>query len=211
MKLPHINPFLTILKKVLSKILLLGVLGLAAAPFAQGQVSVTFTEVGDDVVSTYSGSFNRSDWPTTVPSGSVSQIFSMSYYNFKDIPYDHSSQSTVTSTGDTWTGPPGTNATSATGDAFGFDIIPSGFLYVPTGYTSGDSISGSMTFENKSFSSLNLIDGNSGTLSYAGGGSVSWAVGTAVPEPSSFACIAGFAVFGLVMSRRRGRGPTAQA
>lgn len=98
------------------------------------------------------------------------------------------------------------NAASSSGSFAGMLLDGSGgvTVYAPVGYTSGDSISGTATYNSQSLSSLGM---NSGTtwkwyLGAPGDESKSITV-TAVPEPGSLAVVGGLVAGLSVLSRRR--------
>ena len=76
---------------------------------------------------------------------------------------------------------------------------------VPTGYTSGSALSGSATFDSTTLSAMGLTSGTY-TASWGSGAtadSVTLEVGSAVPEPATFALLL-LPLTALGLARRRG-------
>ena len=90
------------------------------------------------------------------------------------------------------------------GDQFGFNGTS---LIVPAGYVSGTALSGTSDIYGLTLAQLGLTEG---TYVYSWGGAsaaetltLNISTTSAVPEPSSFAALAGFAMLGLAGTRRR--------
>lgn len=169
----------------------------------QADIIVTVTESGSDVLWSGSGSFDTTVFPSN-NSGPPSGFFNLpTLFNL--------GTGTSRSYIDTWAGPtslPGSSSPGilpGTGDAFGWNPGATNLqLFLPTGYTSGDSLAGTTTIAGESFASLGLTVGDtvwthgSGqtlTLSVTGGAA-------AVPEPSSLALL-GLGGIGFVCYRRK--------
>lgn len=94
-----------------------------------------------------------------------------------------------------------TTATSSGGDSFGFNSVGSRtYLYIPTGYISGNDITGSIFFAGLSVADLGTINSD---FSWGPGADQRIAASvSAVPEPSSTALL-GLGTLGLLLRRRR--------
>ena len=95
-------------------------------------------------------------------------------------------------------------ASSGSGDVFGLDIVRAvGALFVPSGYTSGNPLSGSSTYSGVTFASLGVTPGTF-VWSWGSGGSADSITLNIIPEPSTallFATAAGF--LSLALRRHR--------
>ena len=183
----------------------------------QAAISITFQEIAGDVVSTFSGTLDTDDPniydDSQISSGGLFAPESGAYVSFAsswrtpngsyviDAPtgnfspfYDGPREGIGNGFGT------GTQATptSVTGDAFG---IYQNSLILPADWTSGSSVSGSMTWENTTLSALGydssqnhvwILRGTSDTITMS-----------FVPEPSSYALLTGLAVLALAIRRRR--------
>ena len=93
-------------------------------------------------------------------------------------------------------------ARSESGDFTSIVPLP-GNLHPPSGYISGDSLFGEVTFANSDFTSLGLTPGTYVWSWGAGAHADTFTVQIGVPEPSTWALLlAGFGGLGLVGSRR---------
>lgn len=203
MKQPFVNRPLFTLKKSLPAVMLLGSLSLALAPAAKAQMTISFTDDGTDTTLTWSGSWvtfdgsNRSALTQTA-------INNVNFFAI-DGPYSLS-----THAGNQLSGPlpwsiSGTVGTSSPGAAWGMSAEGGG-IYAPESYVAGMSISGSAVFSNKTLTDFGFSGGyESGVLNVTDGSVVTWSAGSAVPEPNTFAGLAGLAAMGFAASRRRRR------
>ena len=173
-----------------------------AASSAHAQITLSISESGSDVVFSYSG-----DWDVFTNNGTASSTprilgtenaFGPLFYSLDGDAWNGGAG--LTKSSGLWTTVDTFNAGTVSGDYFGFQPT---LIYGPSGYTAGDSISGSLTASGKTLASLGFTAGDSGSFT-GGGNTVNYSV-SAVPEPSSFALLAG--CFGLtwVMLRRRSR------
>ena len=179
-------------------------LGLAAVGFqsqdARGAIMVTVSQQGANVVIDYSGSWDN--WnPTGTFDASDTAVFSLGVYNLSDTSDKDVWSGTgagLTLTSGVWTTEL-TRPDSTTGDDFAWK---NDFTYAPLNYVAGNTISGSLTFNNTDLVTMGFTPGDSGVFS-GGAGTVNFSVGaTAVPG----AGIAGLATIGLAgVSRRRRR------
>jgi hypothetical protein len=173
------------------------------ATSAQAAVIVNAVEVGGNVVISGSGTLNLGAWTGPNDSGDFSRI-------------DPSSLSIVLGptpfvAGDrhidpqNFAGPSGygagggTNATSGTGDLFGF--AGSFNMNVPDGYESGDPLSGSATYAGTDFATLGM-DLGTYTWTWGSGGTADSFTLNVVPEPST-ATLTALGLIGLAARRRR--------
>ena len=179
-----------------------------AAP-AQAVVTLTFAQVGNDVVLTSSGSLNLTN------AVFIGNIQASGFVNpsggslavgggISNIGEAHrlTSPAVTFGTGGFLDGTPDV------GLLFGLQAstLGTGFVYVPQGYVNGSALSGSTTFANRTFTSLGLTAGTYNfsipsdtiTLIVPGTGA------GAVPEPSTWAMmLIGFGGIGYSMRRRR--------
>ena len=184
----------------------LAAVALGAAGPARADLTITFTEVGPDVVATATGSLDLTGLTYAGPS-----------YTFGVVAPFVSSAGVgpvASSLADIYTGAISGPSSFGTGGAA---LASSGtgdrvFLYplgsqvgVTTGYVSGGSLSGSSTFANQSFASLGLT---AGTYVYTlPSNKITVQVGpAAVPEPATTALL-GMGVFGVAGVVRRFRKP----
>jgi len=175
---------------------------------ARASVTLSFDQVGPDVVATYSGSWsswegsnNTFDDPFTVfgsDRGSdrfvnVDGEISIWFNAGLTIPAEWPNRSVVV-------------ANSSSGQAFGFLESGDGILYAPANYSAGTPFSGSMTFSNRTLSNLLFTEGDFGTIS-TGGGTINYTVG-AIPEPSSYGFLLGAVGLATAVFCRRRRART---
>lgn len=168
-----------------------------------GALTFTITEVGSDVVVNGLGSVDtsvltqgsgRNSIGVINPSGVVELYMGDNNYGPVDI-YE------VVFTGPAVFGSGGANlADSGTGDRFGFGILVDS-IAVPQGYSSGDSLSGSMTFSNTDLASLGVTPGNY-VWTWGSGPNADSMTLNAVPEPSNYAALLAFSALWLAVWRR---------
>lgn len=172
---------------------------------ANGAITVTYEQVGGDVVLNYSGTFDIDGFS---PGGfTVSSISSSgSDDRFRNFQGEFSrilSAGTIAQvaggsngffTNDFVTIP----ASATSGDTFAIEI-ENGFVYAPSGYTAGQNISGSATFSGQTIAGLGLVDSS---FDIGAGGTVSFSSASAIPEPSS-AFLLGVGALGFVSRRKR--------
>jgi hypothetical protein len=99
-----------------------------------------------------------------------------------------------------------TFADSGSGDLVGVDTV-FGFLLVPRGYVSDSPLSDTSTYNNQTFSSLGVTPGTyKWTWGDGANQNFTLVIGTAVPEPSTWAMmLLGFAGLGLMGYQSGGR------
>jgi hypothetical protein len=147
---------------------------------ATGDFTVTVSQVGPDVVWNGSGKFNlaalTSAGTTTIGGGyqSSDAIWAIGPFNTVDTYSGSITYPTVFGTSQVV-------VTTNTGSTFG--ILPGGsgrLLYVPAGYTSNTTISGTSTYDNRTIAGMGLTPGVY-TWSWGSGGSASSIVMTITP------------------------------
>jgi len=99
------------------------------------------------------------------------------------------------------------DASTSSGDLFGrFPTQFGGPLFVPEGYTSGDPLTNSITFNNATFASLGLTPGTYEWTWGTGLPNQNFTLiigGAGVPDGGSTVSLLGFALLGLAASRRK--------
>jgi hypothetical protein len=144
---------------------------------ASGNFNVTITQVGPDVVWSGSGSFNLTALTSSGP-GSVSSGFNAGQaiwaIGVSGLTDTYSGVTTYPTT----FGIGGVGVTSSLGSIFGILPGPSGrSLYVPSGYVSNTTISGSATYASQTIAGMGLTSGTY-TWSWGTGGNTSTLVMT---------------------------------
>ena len=139
---------------------------------ASGNFNVTITQVGPDVVWSGSGSFNLTALTSSGP-GSVSSGFNAGQaiwaIGVSGLTDTYSGVTTYPTT----FGIGGVGVTSSLGSIFGILSGPSGrSLYVPSGYVSNTTISGSATYASQTIAGMGLTSGTY-TWSWGSGGNTS--------------------------------------
>ena len=143
----------------------------SASPAPSG-FSVTMVESGGNVVVTASGSLNIDDLTlvsaSTGPINGVGLGISNATFIMGTTPVNYAIYGGFTTTPSNFGSGGGSAPSSSSGDIFGcfYPGGPPHRLAVPVGYTSGASISSTMTFNSKTFSSMGLVPG---TYSYTWG------------------------------------------
>lgn len=174
---------------------------------------VNISEQGNDVVYSFSGSLDLTGQPRTdFNHGSVyalafggtdhSYVASLAGWDFSRI-------FTASSTGQLYSAQSVVNGGIRQGDDFGYFFDGTRLeLYYDQNYVSGDAISGSLTYQNQTYASLNLIEGAEKLIDF-GSDTISITVGTnaadisAVPLPASLPLVlAGMGVFGFLRRKQ---------
>jgi hypothetical protein len=147
---------------------------------ATGDFTVTVSQVGPDVVWNGSGKFNLAAL-TSAGTNNIGGGFQANQAIWAIGPNVAVDTYSGTITYPTSFGAGGTPVTSNTGSTFG--ILPGGsgrLLYVPSGYTSNTTISGSSTYANNTIAGMGLSAGTY-TWSWGSGGNASTLVMTITP------------------------------
>ena len=185
--------------------ILTAAVGLMVSPNqARASVTLSFEQVGPDVVATYSGSW--SSWNGF--NGNIANpLIEFSSDVFRNIDGEISvwigAGLTIPAE---WPNRQKVDANSSSGQAFGFNDAAGGILYAPANYSAGTPFSGSMTFSNRTLSNLLFTEGDFGTIS-TGGGTINYTVG-AIPEPSSYGFLLGAVGLATAIFCRRRRART---
>ncbi|MGA0175813.1 MAG: PEP-CTERM sorting domain-containing protein [Chthoniobacterales bacterium] len=198
MKTKHIQPSI--------KSLALGLVAaaaLAAGNSAQADLSFTMTETGSGVTLTGSGSFNFGGSLSTSGAGFGSIVRpDLAFFDTGPLVTGHDYANDAIVSGPTSFGSGAdTVATSGSGDTFGVRVQFLNDVYLPSGYTSGNALSGEAFWSGATLASLGVTPGTyNWNTSY--GGVDDTITLNVVPEPSSAALI-GFAALGYGLLRRR--------
>lgn len=185
--------------------IVVGISSLVAGLAMSAHASFTFNinQNGNDVMALGSGSLN-----ITAFTGSNSGSFTSSM--LPSIGYLVVNQGSMTQysgailTGPSSFGSGGGAPNSVTGDYVGVRG-PASFIFVPVGYVSGDDLSTTVTWTNKTLSGLGLTDGSYTWTWGSGSTADSFTINVgAVPEPSTYALLAlGSLGVGYMVYRRR--------
>jgi hypothetical protein len=153
---------------------------------------VTLEQVGLDVVATGSGEFNLSGLTNPQPrtGGGPGMFPSAAIINTGASSNNLTEYSSITSLPSFGSGGPA-GATTGTGDFVG---VQGSFLFVPTGYTSGTSLSDTATWTGQSFASLGVTPGIY-TFTWGSVADQSFTLNVSVPGP-----IAGAGLPGLILA-----------
>ena len=185
-------------------------LAAVSAPSARAAYTVTFQEIGGNVVEIGMGTLDTTD--LTDDGSPFSEVAAVSPTGGQM--FSGSTSSTPVEFFSGVTGPisfgPGieTTASSSSGDFVGLEGNGEGFLFTPVGFTSG-SLSETSTYLGKTFASLGLTPGTYVYTWGAGGHADSFTIDitstSAIPEPSTWAMMFfGFAGLGYAGLRRKG-------
>ncbi|MGJ8639977.1 MAG: PEP-CTERM sorting domain-containing protein [Opitutaceae bacterium] len=170
---------------------------------AHAVVSITITEVDDDVVLTGTGSINTTDLTSLGGSTEAGRAYGFFAYA---ITTDSTVKNIDGYTGVTGPGSIGSgisnSPTSGTGDIFGI-IGDLGRIIVPGEYASGSLLDGSGTYAGTDLATMGLTEGIYTWTWGSGENADSMTVAISVPEPSNFAALAGVGMLTLVALRRR--------
>ena len=178
-------------------------------------ITITFDEIGNDVISSYSGTLNTND-PNIYDYSALGSgpNFNPSLGYFNSLPSGWRTPSGTylidqPSSGPFYDGPRlgssgrgfgsggNANPTDVSGDAFG---IFQGSLVLPNDWTTGSEISGQMTWANTSLASLGIDTSQVHTWVLRG---TEDTITMVVPEPSSYALLLGGIALWRATLRRR--------
>ena len=180
-------------------------------------ITITFDEIGNDVVSYYSGTLDTND-PAITDVSMLNRFAdkfnpSLGYYanppgDWRTLAGSYVVDSPLSSSpffdgprlgsGRGFGNGGYLEPTQISGDAFG---IYQNSLVLPGNWTSGSEIAGQMTWTNISLETLGVDSSQVHTWTLRGtGDTITMAV---VPEPSSYALVLGGLVLGVVFLRRR--------
>lgn len=196
---PRAATLARIVPSSLCKALVVGAGLFALAAPARAALTINIQQVGLDVVATSSGSLNLGGLGLVTANGSTSSafLFPSGGYISMGTPGASSVYNGFTTAGSLGSGG-FTVASSTSGDLTAPDKAD-GYLFLPHGYVSGTALSGTTSWNNKSFVDLGLTAGSSLTFSWASD-SITVNVVTPVPEPAvamlpGFAALCGFAIY----------------
>ena len=185
-------------------------LGVVSAPSAQAAYTMTFQEVGGNVVEMGSGSLDTTD--LNDDGSPFSEVAAVSPTGGQVFSGSTSSTPVEFFTG--VSGPisfgPGieTVASSSSGDFVGLEGNGEGFLFTPVGFTIG-SLSETSTYAGATFASLGLTPGTYvytwGRGDHADSFTIDISSASGTPEPATWAMmLLGFAGIGYAALRRKG-------
>jgi len=148
----------------------------------QAAITMTLSQVGSDVIGTYTGTVNTTD--LTLLGNGASSAFMNPMARIMSLGPAPNITGPIyqgVASGPTFGSFSSTQGDLGTGDRF---QISASNLRVPLGYVSGSTISGSTTWSGKTFATLGV---NSGTYvwNWGAGANADSATLTVVPEPSS--------------------------
>jgi len=179
---------------------IVAIAAVVSSPNAQAEITILIDQQGDDVVASYSGSWDV--WTKTGDALSNSQYIAApaAFHNLQGG-QDQMNTAPMTLSPGTWTGT-FSSASSFTGDPFGF-TANNASLWAPVGYVAGQSLSGSLTFANTDVVTMGFTPGENGVFSN-GDNTINYSV--AVSEPTTVSMLAvGCVAAGLGFVRRRRR------
>ena len=181
---------------------LAGALSFPSLSYAE--ITLTVQQQGSDVVIDYSGS-----WDNWARHGTYDvndrAVYGLGLFNASGADLDFMGPMSGMSLASGSRTNLSTSADSVTGDELGWN---DNFTYAPLGYTAGDTLTGSMTFNNTDLATMGFTPGDSGSWS-GGAGTANFTVSagsgvSAVPEPSSSLGLAGL-ILGSACWRRSKR------
>ena len=179
--------------KILTVLLLSCAISLTAA------VTINLQEVGSDVLVEASGTLDTSGLNLAFGNtgGAAWNVYPQSGAFRAGAPGNLDLYDGITSPGGSFGSGSFTTATTRTGDSI---YVSTGYIGLPLNYTSGATLTASNVFTDASFSSLGLT---AGTYTWSWSSDSITLNISAVPEPSTYALIAGGLILSFAVWRRR--------
>jgi len=164
-----------------------------------GDILVTATETGGNVVFSGAGTFNLTALTIAGSNNTLSGINASASLISMNSLFGTDLYSGFTGPSSFGTGSPFTGSTTASGSGFYKSLNQ---IAVPMGYSSGAFISSSMTFNGQTFTTLGLTPGTYVWNWGAGANADSYTL-QIIPEPSSAIVLPLLAAAGMMVRRRR--------
>ncbi|MBC2601612.1 PEP-CTERM sorting domain-containing protein [Puniceicoccus vermicola] len=177
---------------------------LFAPLWSWGAIVITIQNDGSDVLATGSGSANTaglSGFANAIAAPGIDSSLARVFIGSSFASIDRYDLPVGGPTAIGSVGPAYPN--SGGGQVFGV-LGGSNYLILPSGYSSGDSLSGFSRFTNTSINDLGLSSGNY-TWNWGSGANADSLTISVVPEPSAYAALAGLLTLGIAVCRRRVR------
>ena len=180
--------------------------GLPASSAPPGYI-VTFEQVGSGVVATGGGAIDLAGLTFITSGGTLSEVAPTFATEATGGAGNVDEYSGVTGPTNFGSGV-FTSATTGVGDLVGIQVLegePAGFIFVPSGYVSDSALSDTATYTGQTLSSLGMTPGVYKWTWGTGGPNQTFTleIGTAVPEPATWAMMAlGFAGLGFLGYRK---------
>ncbi len=154
--------------------------GFLGAGGANAAVTITFAEVGSDVVATAAGTLTLPGaTSSTTLTGSIWPSDGKLYFGGSSVAAERIFCVLNANIAAFGSGPSPISSSSSTGQVFGFNAFSS-YVYVPSGFSNGGSINSTVTFSNITLASLGI---NSGNTVYTCGTDTITIVGPPAPAP----------------------------
>lgn len=204
MILPLLNRLLVTPRHFLPAVLLLGALSLVTAPSVKAQITLTFVFDGTDTTVAHHVGAGALNSLTVNPDSSGDFFFLQAgggYFSYG--PGGEDERMSVPFTQSAW----GSSSVASSNYGDGFGMSTSGQVWAPENfdYVSG-TIDGGMAWVSTTPMDMGFASNASASGSFTAiGQTVTWSLTntSAVPEPNTFAGLAGLAVMGFAVTRRR--------